>query len=219
MAAAALVKWVTCEVAPTQAAEFSRAQERWATLVDVAGFRCQLGGWDEAEPGIACVLAVWRDAATYAAFMRDSHDRLSYATGQVGTYDALRVATGDVLFQMPGAEDDGVRALARAQVVRVADCSVRPGREEHFREVQREVWAPAMADADGMLGGLFSALGAQRYLVTTGWRDAASHARYARYDVPLLRRTAAASEDLLQIRGHVVRVTRGWSVTAPTERC
>jgi quinol monooxygenase YgiN len=209
-----LVKWMTCEVPRSQTRPFSRAQERWAPLADVPGLVCQIGGWDEASPGTACVLAIWRDAEAYDRFMRDRHDALFEATGQAGTYSALQVATGRAMFEMPGAERDAVRALARARVLRVADCEVRPGRVEHFRDVQERVWAPGMASADGMLGGVVSDLGAGRHLVTTGWRDEASHGRYATDAVPALRELAGAADDLLTIRGHRVGLTAGWTVRA-----
>jgi heme-degrading monooxygenase HmoA len=94
----------------------------------------------------------------------------------------------------------------------VADCRVRPGRDDHFRDVQRTVWAPGMAEADGMLGGMFTQLGDHRYLVTTGWRDAESHRRYVAERLPRLRERAGAAADLSAIRGHEVALMRSWLV-------
>jgi hypothetical protein len=51
------------------------------------------------------------------------------------------------------------------------------------------------------------------YLVTTGWRDEASHGRYARDDVPALCHRAGAPDDLLQIRGHAVALAGNWVVS------
>jgi heme-degrading monooxygenase HmoA len=203
---------MTCAVRPAQSELFSRAQQGWAPLVDVPGFGCQIGGWDHASSATACILAVWRDAASYAGFMRNRHDPLSAATGHAGTYDSLQVVTGHVMFDMPGEEPDGIRALLRARVLRVADCRVRSGYEAHFREVQQRVWAPAMARAEGMLGGLYSQLGPQRYIVTTGWRDDASHARYQRDDVPALRAASSSADALREIRGYVVSLTGDWRI-------
>jgi hypothetical protein len=205
---------MTCEVPRMQTTPFARAQGRWAPLAEVPGFACQVGGWDDASPGTACILAIWRDGEVYERFMRDRHDALVEATGQPGTYGSLDVATGGVVFEMPGAEPDAVRALTRARLLRAADCHVRPGRFAHFRDAQADVWAPAMARADGMLGGVFSDLGAGRYLVATGWRDEASHRRYAQEDVPALRDRAGAADDLLTIRSHRVSLSADWVVLA-----
>jgi heme-degrading monooxygenase HmoA len=203
-----LVKWITCEVPPAAEVEFSAAQAGWSALSAVPGLIGQVGGWN--KTGTACVLAVWEDRGTYETFLRDHHDRIVATTGQAGTYDTIDIAVGTVLQDMPGT---AAGRLYDAEVLRVADCRVRPGRDDHFRDVQRTVWAPGMAEADGMLGGLFTQLDDHRYLVTTGWRDAESHRRYVAERFPRLRELAGAAGDLSAIRGHEVALTRSWRVT------
>jgi Domain of unknown function (DUF4937 len=207
-----LVKWITCRVAPADRQRFSAAQERCAPIAQEPGFICQVGGLDSADT--ACVLALWEERDAYGSFMRERHDAILEAAAQPGTYRDLRVATGEVLLEMPGAAAGTVAALTRAQLVRVADCRVRPARDDHFRAAQREVWLPGMSTVDGMLGGLFGRLDDHRYLVATGSRDRDSHERYRNEHVPGLIRRAEAESDLLQLEGHAVRVADGWTLVA-----
>ena len=168
-----MIKWIVCDVAPTRRVEFSRARELWAVLRPEDGFVCQVGGWDEKSPDTAGVLAVWTDAEAYERFMRDSHDAIVCAPGQQETCRSVRVATGPSILEMRG-DRNGVEVLLTAGVLRVADCVVLPGHEDHFKRVQEHGWLPGMAGVDGMLGGLFCQVGERGYLTTTGWRDARS---------------------------------------------
>ena len=206
-----LVKWITCVVPSASEVRFSAAQAGWSALRVVPGLIGQIGGWDGGgDARTACVLAVWEDRDSYETFQRDHHDRIVATTGQTGTYDTIDIAVGTVLQDMPGTVAGMVHD---AEVLRVADCRVRPGRDDHFRDVQRTVWVPGIAEADGMLGGLFTQLDDHRYLVTTGWRDAESHRRYVVERLPRLRELAGAAADLSAIRGHEVALTRSWRVT------
>ncbi len=206
-----LVKWIVCDVAPTSRNEFSQAQEGWAVLSGEDGFVCQVGGWDEKSPDTACVLAVWTDAEAYERFMCDHHDAILRASGQPDTYRSVRVATGQPILEMRG-DRNGIGVFVTAGVLRVADCVVLPGHEDHFRRVQEHVWLPGMASADGMLGGLFSQVGERRYLTTTGWRDARSHERYVHERVPALRAAAGTAGDLQRIESHVLSLIPAWTV-------
>ncbi len=205
-----LVKWITCVVPPASEVEFSAAQAGWSALRAVPGLIGQVGGWDNSRT--ACVLAAWENRDSYETFLRDHHDPIVATTRQAGTYDTIDIAVGTVLPDMPGAASGMSGVLHDAEVLRVADCRVRPGRDDHFRDVQRTVWAPGMAEADGMLGGMFTQLGDHRYLVTTGWRDAESHRRYVAERFPRLRERAGAAADLSAIRGHEVALMRSWLV-------
>jgi hypothetical protein len=69
-----------------------------------------------------------------------------------------------------------------------------------------------MAAADGMLGGLFSQLGEDRYLVTTWWSSVQAHHRYSTADVSGLRRRAAADEDIAELRGHALILQPEWRI-------
>ena len=208
-----MIKWIVCDVAPTRRDEFSRAQELWEVLTAEDGFVCQVGGWDEKSPDTAGVLAVWTDAEAYERFMRDHHDVIVRASGQQDAYRSVRVATGPSILEMRG-DRSGVEVLLTAGVLRVDNCAVLSGHEDHFTRVQEDVWLPDMAGVDGMLGGLFSQVGERRYLITTGWRDARSHERYARDRVPALRATTGMAGDLLRIESHVLSLMPAWTVCA-----
>ncbi len=208
-----MIKWIVCDVAPTRRDEFSLAQEGWAVLKGEDGFVCQVGGWDEKSPDTAGVLAVWTDTKAYERFMRDHHDAIVRASGQQDTYRSVRVAAGPSILEMRG-DRNGVEVLLTAGVLRVADCVVLAGHEDHFRWVQERVWLPGMAGVDGMLGGLFSQVGERRYITTTGWRGAWSHERYVHDRVPALRAAAGTAGDLQRIESHVLSLVPAWTVCA-----
>jgi heme-degrading monooxygenase HmoA len=201
----AFVKWITCSVGESDRERFSVAQRCWSELAGEPGLIAQAGGWDA---GLACILGCWTDRPAYAAFMSDRHDDIAMRSGQAGTYTSIDVATGESVLDIPGR----AAGVADAALLRVADCRLREGRQEHFTRVQRDVWIPAMTVADGMLGGLFSRLGEDRYLVTTWWSSVQAHQRYATTDVPELRRRAAVDEDIAQLRGHALVLEPEWSV-------
>jgi hypothetical protein len=94
--------------------------------------------------------------------MTSAHDRLQRETGQAGSHESLSMDVGDVVLEMPSAAAGPPAGLTGARLLRVADCTVRPDHEEHFRGVQQQVWAPAMTRADGMLGGMFVRLASGR---------------------------------------------------------
>jgi hypothetical protein len=196
------VKWITCEVDDHDG--FDAAQRRWSAIAGTPGLIVQTGGWDSKSP-TACVLGCWTDAGTYKTFMEQRHDQVFGDSGQQRTYRSIEVATGESELTMPGT-------LGKGALLRVADCQVRPERREHFVTVQREVWIPRMAVAEGMLGGLFSRLGEDRYLVTSGGAAADAHRRYGQEDVPALRDTAGAGDDLVSLRGYAVPLEPEWLV-------
>ncbi|MFB7472964.1 DUF4937 domain-containing protein [Kitasatospora sp. NPDC056184] len=203
-------KWISCEVPPGDGRErFSAGQRGWAAIGDQPGLVGQVGGWDR---GCARVLGLWEDAVAYGRFMRERHDAVVGASGQGGTYAAIETADGAVVLEMPGDAADLPRALETAALLRVADCRLRPGRTAHFLDVQRRVWAPGMAAAGGMLGGVVTRLAPRRYLVTTLWSDPAAHRRYAAERLPALRERAAIEDDLRTLDGRPVPLEPAWTV-------
>jgi hypothetical protein len=182
-------------------------------LAGEAGFVCQVGGFDRRAPQTACILALWDGSAAYERFMTSAHDRLQRRTGQAGSYESLHVDVGEVVLEMPGAAAGPAAGLTGARLLRVADCTVRRDREEHFRGVQQHVWAPAMARANGMLGGVFVRLASGRYLVATGWRDQSSHDAYQQEQVPTLSTQADNSGDLAHLHGYGVELGTGWTIS------
>ncbi|MFF2956067.1 DUF4937 domain-containing protein [Kitasatospora sp. NPDC057965] len=207
-------KWIGCEVPEGGRGRFSDAQRAWAAIGDQPGLVGQVGGWDG---GCARVLGLWADEEAYGRFMRERHDAVVAASGQGGTYTAIVVGAGEVVLQMAGDAVDPRDALETAALLRVADCRIRPGRAGHFMDVQREVWAPGMAAAGGMLGGVVTRLDPQRYLVTTLWSGAAAHERYAAEQLPALRERAAVTDDLQALTGHLLPLEPAWTVL-PVDR-
>jgi hypothetical protein len=213
-----LVKWMTCRVPTAYREWFCAAQQRWWPLAGEAGFVCQIGGFDRRAPQTACILALWDGSAAYERFMTSAHDRLQRETGQAGSYESLHVDVGDLVLEMPGAAAGPAASLTGSRLLRVADCTVRPDREEHFRGVQQQVWAPAMARADGMLGGVFARLASGRYLVATGWRDQSSHDAYQHEQVSDLSTRADNSHDLTHLQGYAIELRTGGAISGSGDR-
>lgn len=205
------LKWVTCSVDEASHGAFGFAQEGWSAIAEQPGLVGQVGGWDTAT-GDALILGVWANRSSYELFMRDRHDAVANRLGQSRTYLAVHAAIGDAIFTIDGDAASLPHALAAGVLLRVADCQVGTAHRAHFIDVQRGVWAPGMAAAGGMLGGVFTQLAEDRYLVTTWWSDAAAHQRYAAEDVPGLRKQAAADGDLTSLVGHVLPLDSRWKV-------
>jgi heme-degrading monooxygenase HmoA len=211
-----LLKWIRCTVPSRSRTEFSKAQEHWSALSDVAGFLGQVGGWSVARSPVACVLGLWRDREAYKSFMRDVHDAICDRSGQTQTYESIRVVLAQETINMPGSTTRLDKAVAAAGFLRVTDCLVRPGRSTSFVESQRSVWVPGMKAAGGMLAGSFGAVDAsdRGYLVASLWEDEASHARYVQHDLAGLRARAGVDADAKEVVGTLVRLEPGWRVVA-----
>lgn len=209
-----LLKWIICEVPENNREAFANTQQDWRKLKTVAGFLGQVGGWDSREQNQACILGFWADAQAYAAFMEREHDLIYGQSGQKGTYVASHVVQVEVLFDIDGTHQKMQSAINEAEVLRVADCKLKTGREEHFIEMQKSVWNPAMAKTGGMLAGAFGIVlnEVDRFLVTTFWRDEAAHQAYVKNPLPALQVKAKIREDLQNIEGRVVRLNSTWRV-------
>lgn len=209
-----LLKWIRCEVPDQSRRAFSVAQEAWSALRGLPGFIAQVGGWCVADSSTACLLGAWRDRSSYDAFMRGAHDEIFDASGQRKMYRSGSVALVAELLPMPGDCASIGEAIGGASLLRVADCTVHPGRAESFIEAQRTVWQPGMAAAPGMLAGSFGCVeGADdRFLVATLWTDQAAHDGYARDMLPALRSKAAVDRDARDVRGTQARLEPAWRV-------
>lgn len=200
-----LAKWITCDVPAGARDRFAAAQQKWSVIADQPGLIGQVGGWDS-RTGRAHVLALWADAGSHQEFLRDRHDSVADAGGCTG----ITIALGEVVLAMSGGVE--VAEAMGGGLLRVADCHLQAGAEEHFVAVQREVWAPAMAAA-GMLGGVLARTAARRYLVATFWPDVETHRRYAE-QVPDLRARAGADTDIASMSGHALVLEPTWHVEA-----
>ena len=209
-----LLKWIVCTVPDEKKDRFSRAQGQWSALKNVDGFLGQLGGWNLNEPSQACIIAFWQDAARYRRFMSDVHDTIVDRSRQDDTYAACSVAIAEPVMDIPGSVPTILGALAAGGLLRVADCTLRDGRQAHFLEVQREVWNPAMGQAEGMLAGVFNRIddGPERYLVVSLWRNKAAHAAYVENMVPALRTRSGVEEDVAKLTGSIVYLEDAWRV-------
>ncbi|MFH8381497.1 DUF4937 domain-containing protein [Kitasatospora sp. NPDC018058] len=204
-------KWIDCRVRPGAHGAFAAGQRRWAALADQPGLVGQVGGWSRAD-GRALVLALWADEEAYGRFMRERHDAVATEAAQQGSWRSIQAAAGPVALTMPGSAPSLVDALQHATLLRAADCLLRPGRTGHFLEVQREVWAPGMAAAGGMLAGTVTRLAADRYLVTTLWTSPEAHAAYTADALPALRARADVPADAESLTGHVLPLEPSWQV-------
>jgi heme-degrading monooxygenase HmoA len=217
-----LLKWIVCEVANESRTAFSAAQSQWDQLRGVDGFSGQVGGWDARESAeslrSACIVGLWRDSDAYRNFMSNVHDPLVEASGQAATYASATTALFDVQFDIPGSLPDLSAAMNRCEFLRVADCRLLPGREDHFRQVQSDIWNPGMAAADGMAAGAFSRSrrDGNRFLVTTLWESEAAHAAYVRGAFPRLRERAEVESDVANLLGHRVVLEPDWRVCSVT---
>ncbi|MFG3050512.1 DUF4937 domain-containing protein [Kitasatospora sp. NPDC048239] len=204
-------KWISCGVPTAARGVFSAGQSAWSVIGDQPGLVGQVGGWDPAT-GRAHVLGMWADARMYRRFMDERHDAVVAGIRQDAGYRSIEIAAGGTVLEMAGDAADLPQALKSATLLRVADCRLLPGREDHFLEVQREVWAPGMAAAGGMLAGVVTQLARSRCLVTSLWTGPAAHRHYADHHLPGLRSRAALGGDLQAMAGHVLPLEEAWRV-------
>jgi heme-degrading monooxygenase HmoA len=218
-----LLKWIRCQVEPEQTASFARAQEAWAPLTRVEGFLGQCGGWQaqQGNPALACILGIWESRERQEAFLHHGiHDAIVEGSRQLKTLSSWETVLLDVVHPMPGEFPDLALALQQAPasaILRIADCHVLLDQQPAFLQTQREIWLPAMRQADGMLGGCFATDHDGRFLVTTLWRDASCHRQYAQERLPGLRdqvtRLDALPEDL---SGYAFPLESAWHVKPPS---
>jgi heme-degrading monooxygenase HmoA len=208
-----LLKWIECEVVPGQRAVFHTGQRQWRVLCLAPGLIGQAGGWSD-DRRRAFVLGLWASEADYRTFFAHLHDAVADRNGQAEAIAHSSVALADVVLEMPGAADSLARGLVGAEVLRIADCQLKPERASRFVDAQARVWAPGMAEAPGMLGGVFGAVRDQpdRFLVATLWSSMEAHDAYARQRVTALREGAGTDDDVEQLVGRVIALVPAWTV-------
>ena len=122
-------------------------------------------------------------------------------TYEDGRREQVAVDLAEVLLAMGGGTGE-------ARLLRVADCRLKPGREQHFCRVQREIWAPGMAAA-GMLRGWLGKCD-QRFLVFSLWPSRQLHQAYQQGPFTALRAAAEAPLDLESVEGSQVDLEASW---------
>ncbi|MBN2909952.1 YdbC family protein [Polycladomyces sp. WAk] len=213
-----LIKWIVCHVPEENREFFSQAQQQWSALRDVPGFVAQFGGWNAADPAEACIVGLWKDRDSYTAFMEKIHDEIYVSGRQQETFDRIAVTIMEEILPVGHLERLCLGGWMEAELIRVADCRVLPGREDHFLQMQQEVWNPAMEQTDGMLGGVFAGdVSARRFLTITWWKSAKLHRAYVKNHVANLREQAQLDLDIEQLVGYEVWCKPSWRVTATVQ--
>ncbi|MEU3463056.1 YdbC family protein [Streptomyces sp. NPDC006733] len=201
-----LVKWIRCGV--VDRAGFERGQRKWAGLRGQPGFRGQGGGWSRAQPGVAHLFAVWDSRAAYEAFMTGgAHDQL--AGSQADSYENLGVLLFEHLLDVRVGFD---ARFADADLLRVAHSRVRPGRAEHFVEMQKKVWNPAMAGSPGLLRGTFAEGPDNNFLVLSLWSSVDERGKYRPTAMARLAERTELEDDVSSVAGDVVDLVQAWTV-------
>ncbi|MEU3372468.1 YdbC family protein [Streptomyces sp. NPDC006660] len=200
-----LVTWIRCTVVDRRG--FERGQRKWAGLLGEPGFRGQGGGWSRTRPDVAHVFGFWESRAFYDSFMARSHDGL--AAAQSGTYKDIECKLFGHRFDIKTGFEPH---FADADVVRVAHCTVREERVEHFALMQQKVWNPAMAGSPGMVRGAFAEAPGHEFLVLSMWRSAAEHGKYRADRVERLSLLAQTESDITALSGDVVELDPQWTV-------
>lgn len=208
------VKWMECRVKEGMKEAFSKAQEQWNQTAKAPGFIAQTGGWDATDENLACIVAFWENEVALSRFMKEQHDVIFNRNKQKDTYDNIEIRHFNTLFDMEGNAGSLPEVIWQGNVLRVADCLVKPGREVHFETMQQDVWKPGMQSAAGMLGGYFSRINnaERRYLVTTFWDNEESHEKYRQEKLPTLQQQAGIQEDLQDIKGRLIILEKSWKI-------
>jgi len=217
-----LIKLIACRVPARARDRFAEGQRKWSALAGTDGFLGQVGGWQsprtitEERPGehVAVIAGIWRDESAYDHFMREVHDDIFTTNDQRGSYSTIDVTRWRRLFDIPGERAAMPEAIADAAFLRVARCTVRPKRVDHFVDVQQRLWNPAMAAAGGMLAGAFSVsdAGPHQYLVSTLWQSADAHRSYVTECLPRLRDRSEVEVDCEALTGYAVPLETAWIV-------
>ncbi|MFC4078268.1 YdbC family protein [Salinithrix halophila] len=209
-----LVKWILCDVRREKRTLFSRAQTSWNALRYIEGFLGQVGGWNVNRPWEACVMGFWKDSQSFQRFMIDFHDRIFEGSAQAETYDSIRIALSLKVEEMKGEEKNLYTALRQGEFLRVSDMATRVGGDLNVAKEQREVWNPALSNAQGMLRGIFSREleHRERYLVTSIWQDESSLQGFHDQQIPRLRERLDYRRDLEQFVSRTVRLNSRWRV-------
>jgi heme-degrading monooxygenase HmoA len=210
-----LIKWIVCNVPEKKREAFFQAQQQWSVLRDVPGFVAQFGGWNAADPAEACIIGLWEDRNSYTMFMEKFHDGIYSSSGQQETYGRIDVTVMEEIVSVGHFKALRAGEWMKAELIRVADCRVQPGRAEHFLRMQQEVWNPAMERTNGMMGGVFAGdVSAHRFLTVTWWKNEVLHEAYVKKHVANLREQAQLDQDIKRITGYKVRCEPRWRVTA-----
>ncbi|MGB8320789.1 MAG: DUF4937 domain-containing protein [Ignavibacteriaceae bacterium] len=208
------IKWIICRVKENEKQYFSRAQEKWARTSETNGFIAQTGGWNLINKNEACIISFWKNKELYEIFMRDLHVEIIKDNKQTNTYNEIFVEYFRSIFSMEGVAGTLKEAVQKGNILRIADCLVKPEKIKHFEKMQSEIWLPGMRGSKGMLGGTFSKNEQNnlRYLVSTLWDNKQNHTDYSEKKIPLLKVQSDVVNDISDINGKIIIIEETWKI-------
>jgi heme-degrading monooxygenase HmoA len=212
-----IAKWIVCRVSESHRSAFAAAQRLWSGMSGCNGFSGQFGGFCGEH---AHIVGLWSQRELYDQFMSCRHDVIARENRQHEFYSHIHVSVLGKVMELPGECASLAEAVTSAVFARLAVREVHESNVEHFLAMQRDVWAPAMAKAPGMLGGACWSFEGQpsRFLVSSLWRSESEHGAYASGEVPRLRECAAVDQDIAQVQGRHFNLQQSWSIRPSIER-
>jgi heme-degrading monooxygenase HmoA len=207
------IKWIVCKVPVNSKKAFSSAQEKWIRTKSTKGFIAQAGGWNLNDETEACIISFWESEDALKYFMQNLHDQIVSENKQDKSYNSITVENYNRILSMEG-ESSLTEAINNAELLRIADCTVKDNKIEHFEEMQKDIWKPGMRTANGILGGCFSKSenDANKYLVSTFWNSLDNHIYYVKKILPRLSEKADAANDLDRITGKQILLVNSWNI-------
>lgn len=208
------IKWIVCNVPLSLKNDFSSAQQKWIGTNSAKGFIAQAGGWNLNDETEACIISFWESEDSLTYFMQNLHDQIVSENKQDQFYSSITVDHFKSIIMMEGESSTLLEAINNAELLRIANCTVKGNSIEHFEEVQKDIWKPGMRSAQGMLGDYFSksVSSTNKYLVSTFWDSQENHKNYVNKILPELREKADAANDLDMITGKQILLVDSWKI-------
>jgi quinol monooxygenase YgiN len=208
------IKWIGCRVKKNERQNFSKAQEKWERTSGAKGFIAQTGGWDLQNKNIACLISFWENKDSLEVFMKDLHEEIIKDNKQTNTYSEIFVEYFTRIFNMEGEAGTLKEAVQSGNLLRIADCTVKPDKIKHFEKMQSEIWLPGMWESNGMLAEIFSKNNNNnlRYLVSTLWDNFQNHTNYSHNKLPHFRDQSDAANDISEITRKQISIVDAWKV-------
>jgi heme-degrading monooxygenase HmoA len=209
------IKWIVCEVKKGKKQEFSLAQEKWIKSTGADGFIAQAGGWNLKNKYEACIISFWNSKEQLEHFMDNLHDKIFDKNKQSETYNSITVNHFIGKLDMEGEAASILDAIQIATLLRVADCCLKPEKNAHFENVQKEIWIPGMKNSEGMLRGIFSKAvkNNARYLVSTFWNSLENHSYYVDNRLPKYKKRAGVGNDIESMTGRIIELVDSWKIS------
>lgn len=110
-------------------------------------------------------------------------------------------------------ESNTFHELLKGNILRIAECFLRPEREDLFWKAQYNVWNPIMFNQKGMLGGVVGRMFSQNssHYVFSWWETKEFHDLY-RENVWLLNKKAETDQYIESVKGYLIKSNENWLV-------